>query len=84
MCVYTCLATHVYRCEYMKKYIYRPHSWHNGKESTFQFMRCWRHGLIPGLGRFPGGENSNLLPAWKISWTKEPDSCSPLGCRNQI
>ena len=31
-------------------------------------------GLIPGLGRFPGGGNGNLLSsilAWKNSWTEE-------------
>ena len=67
----------------MKKCIYTPHSWHSGKESAFQCLRCWRHGLIPGLGRSPGGENSNLLPPWKIPWTEEPDRCSPLGCRSQ-
>ena len=31
-------------------------------------------GLILGLGRFPGGGNSNPLQysSWKIPWTEEP------------
>ena len=28
-------------------------------------------GLIPEVGRVPGGGNSNPLPAWKIPWTEE-------------
>jgi len=30
-------------------------------------------GLIPGLGRFPGGEHCNPLQnsAWRIPWTEE-------------
>ena len=30
-------------------------------------------GLIPGLGRSPGGRHGNLssIIAWKISWTEE-------------
>ena len=28
-------------------------------------------GLIPGLGRSPGGENGSIL-AWRIPWTGEP------------
>ena len=31
-------------------------------------------GLIPGVGRFPGGEHGNPLRilAWRIPWTEEP------------
>ena len=31
-------------------------------------------GLIPGLGKFPGGGNGNpsSVLAWKIPWTEEP------------
>ena len=31
--------------------------------------------LIPGSGRFPGGENGDFssIPVWKISGTEKPD-----------
>ena len=31
--------------------------------------------LIPGSGRFPGGENGDVssIPVWKIPGTEEPD-----------
>ena len=37
--------------------------------------------LIPGLGRFPGEENGNLLHnlAWEILWTEEPDGLLFMG-----
>ena len=31
----------------------------SGKESARQYRRLRRRGLIPGLGRTPGGENGN-------------------------
>ena len=38
-------------------------------------------GLIPGLGRSPGGENGNPLRifAWKIQWTEEPGRLQSMG-----
>ena len=40
-------------------------------------------GLIPGLGKAPGGGrgNSPSIPAWEIPWTEKPDSYSPWGCK---
>ena len=34
----------------------------SSKESACQCRRCSRPGLIPGLGRFPGGGHGNPLP----------------------
>ena len=38
-------------------------------------------GLIPGLGRSPGGRNGNPLPysCWKIPWTEEPGGLQSVG-----
>ena len=33
----------------------------SGKESAYQYTRCMRCGLIPGLGRFPGEGHGNPL-----------------------
>ena len=46
----------------------------SGKEPTCLDRRCKRHGLMPGLGRSPGGRCSNLssISAWRISWREEP------------
>ena len=48
----------------------------SSKEPTWQ---CRRHeprdmSLIPGLGRSPGGGNSNHsnILAWRIPWTEDP------------
>ena len=40
-------------------------------------------GLIPGLGRSPGGGNGNPLPvlAWRIPWTEEPGGLQSIGLR---
>ena len=40
-------------------------------------------GSIPGLGKSPGEGNGNSLQysCWKIPWTEEPGSYSPLGCK---
>ena len=37
-------------------------------------------GLIPGLGRSPGGGNGNpsSIPAWRIPWTEEPGGLSSM------
>ena len=38
-------------------------------------------GLIPGLGRIPGGEKMAMhscIPAWKIPWTEEPGGWAPI------
>ena len=36
-------------------------------------------GLIPGLGRSPGGGNGNGILAWEIPWTGEPGGLQSLG-----
>ena len=38
-------------------------------------------GLIPGVGRFPGGEHGNPLRilAWRIPWTEEPGELQSIG-----
>ena len=38
-------------------------------------------GLIPGLGRSPGGEHGNPLQilAWRIPWTEEPGRLQSMG-----
>ena len=37
-------------------------------------------GLIPGLGRFPGGVYGNpQILAWKIPWTEEPGGLQSMG-----
>ena len=38
-------------------------------------------GLIPGLGRSPGGGNCNPLSysSWKIPWTEEPGRLQSMG-----
>ena len=40
-------------------------------------------GLIPGLGRSPGGGNGNPLTvlAWRIPWTEEPGGLQSIGLR---
>ena len=35
-------------------------------------------GLIPGLGRSPGGTHSSIL-AWRIPWTGEPGGLLSIG-----
>ena len=32
-----------------------------GKETSYQYRKYKRHGFDPGLGRYPGGGNGNLL-----------------------
>ena len=38
-------------------------------------------GLIPGLGRSPGGENTthSSILAWGIPWTEEPGRLQSMG-----
>ena len=40
-------------------------------------------GVVPLLGRFPGGGNGNpsSIFAWESPWTEEPGECSPCDCR---
>ena len=41
---------------------------------------------VPGLGRFPGVRNGNLLPsmlAWKIPWTEDPGRLQSMGSQSQ-
>ena len=42
-------------------------------------------GLIPGLGRSPGGGNDSLssILAWKIPWTEEPGEIHSIGLQSQ-
>ena len=53
----------------------------SGKEPACQCRRLKDAGLIPGLGRSPGGGHGNSLQysclenpkdAWRIPWTEEP------------
>ena len=37
-------------------------------------------GLIPGLGRSPGGGHSSTLP-WRIPWTEEPGGLQSIGLK---
>ena len=40
-------------------------------------------GLIPSLGRSPGGGHrtyANIL-AWRIAWTEEPGGLQSMGCK---
>ena len=50
----------------------------DGKESTHN---AGDPGSIPGLGRFPGEGNGNLLQylAWEIPWTEEPAGLQSMG-----
>ena len=38
-------------------------------------------GLIPGLGRCPGGGNSNPLSvlAWRVPWKEQPGGIQSMG-----
>ena len=43
-------------------------------------------GLIPELGRFPGGRHGNPLSsilAWQIPWTEEPGGLQSIGSQSQ-
>ena len=41
-------------------------------------------GLIPGLGRSPGGGHDNLLRySWEIPWTEEPGGPQSVGSQSQ-
>ena len=42
-----------------------------GKESICNERDTGDTGLIPGLGRSPGGEHGSIL-AWRIPWTEDP------------
>ena len=50
-----------------------------GKESVCNAGDPGDVGLIPEVGRVPGGGNSNPLPAWKIPWTEVVAGYSPKG-----
>ena len=55
-----------------------------GKEPACQSRRHRNAGLIPGLGRSPGGGHGNRsgILAWRISWTEEPSRLySPQSCK---
>ena len=38
-------------------------------------------GLIPELGRFPGGGHGNPVLAWRIAWTEEPGGLQSMGSK---
>ena len=42
-------------------------------------------GLIPGLGRSPGGGHGNPLQysCWEIPWTEEPGGLQSMGLQSQ-
>ena len=42
-------------------------------------------GLIPGLGRSPGGRHGNTsILAWRMPWTEEPGGLQPMGPQSWI
>ena len=43
-------------------------------------------GLVPGLGRSPGGGHGNQLVflAWRIPWTEEPSRLQSTGSQRVI
>ena len=49
--------------------------WLSGEESACNAGTLGDVGLIPGLGRSPGGGHGNPL-AWRIPWTEEPGELS--------
>ena len=58
--------------------------WFSGKSSTYNAGDHWqgrRSGLIPGLGRSPGGGNGNLFQysAWRIPWTEKTGGLRSMG-----
>ena len=68
--MHICKCTNTYHCVYMNKfaYIYIHTYTHteasqqlSGKESTFGSGAAGDAGLIPGLGRSPGGGHGNPL-----------------------
>ena len=40
-------------------------------------------GLIPGLGRSPGGNGNLLQYSWEIPWTEEPGGPQSMGSQSQ-
>ena len=60
--------------------IYYGFPWWLGKESA---CNAGDLGLVPGSGRSPEEVNGNPfhMLAWKIPWTEEPGTYSPLGCK---
>ena len=52
----------------------------SGIEPACQYRRR-NLGLIPGLGRSPGGGHDNLLQysCWRIPWTEEPGGLESTG-----
>ena len=52
--------------------------WPSGKESPANAGATGDAGLIPGLGRPPGGGKANLL---QDSCWDNPMGCSPCACR---
>ena len=52
-----------------------------GKESTCNARDTGDMGMIPGLGRSPGGGSGNPLQyaCWEIPWTEEPQGLQSRG-----
>ena len=55
--------------------------WLSNKESACSARAAGDVGLIPGLGRSPGGgmETHSSILAWGIPWTEEPGRLQSMG-----
>ena len=51
----------------------------SGKEPACQCRRHKRHGFDPWVGKIPGGNPLQILPAWRIPWTEEPGGLQSMG-----
>ena len=53
----------------------------NSKESTWQCIRCKRHGFNPWVRQIPRGGNGNAwrILAWRIPWTEETGGLWSMG-----
>ena len=56
-----------------------------GKEPICQCRRHRDVGLLPGLGRFPGGGNGNPpgILSWGILWTEKSGGLQPIGSQKK-
>ena len=53
----------------------------SGSDSKESASNAGDLGLIPGLGRSPGGEDGNYssILAWRIPWAEEPGRLQSMG-----
>ena len=64
-----------------KQDVWPPH-WLSSKESDFNMGDTGEAGVIPGLGRSPGGEHDNPLQYSCLeNPTEEPGRPGPWGCK---